>query len=89
MRGVSQFSLYSFLEPEFIVGAVINIICSMSVSAVFPTEFIQVISVSKGLPSSLFGFRFQVWFWEHKQAASASFVSLFFCYSFKYSKDLS
>ena len=74
---------YSFLEPEFVVGAVVNIVCSMSVSVVLPTEFIQVVSVSKGLPSSSFEFGFQVWFQEHKQTASALFGSYFFCYIFK------
>ena len=62
MKGVSWFNLYSFLEPEFIVGVVVNVVCSMPVSVVFPTEFVWVVSVSKGLPSSLFEFRFQVRF---------------------------
>ena len=89
MKSVGRFNPYSFLKPEFIVGVVINVICSMSVSVVLPTEFVQVISVSKGLPLSSFKFRLQVQFQECKQAASASFVSYFFCYGFKYSKDLS
>ena len=89
MKGVSQFNLYSFLKPEFIVGVVIDVICSMSVSVVLPTEFIQVVSVSKGLPLGSFKFRFRVWFQEHKQTVSALFGSYFFCYGFEYSKDLS
>ena len=86
VKGVSQFSLYSFLELEFVVGVVVDVVCPMSVSVVLPTEFVQVVSVSKGLPLSSFEFGFWVWFQECKQTASTSFGSYFFYYVFNYPK---
>ena len=86
MKGVSWFSPYSSLKLQFIVGPVVDVICSISVSVVLPTEFIRVVSVSKGLPLGLFKFGFQVQFQECKQTASTLLGSYFFCYIFDYPK---